>query len=110
MNSNPQNVFRALADPTRREVLMLLSERDRSIGDVAAEFDITRSAIQKHLNVLEEGGLISVEKRGRNSINQLEPQALKPVSDWLSYFDQFWDTRLANLAQAIENDTKKGKN
>lgn len=109
MNVGPQSAFRALADPTRRNILMLLSDRDRSIGDVASQFDVTRGAIQKHLSILEEGELISVKTVGRERINHLETDALKAVSEWLGYFDRFWDRRLANLKQAIEKDNKKGK-
>lgn len=109
MNVGPQGAFRALSDPTRRSILMLLSEQDQSIGEVASQFDVTRGAIQKHLAILEEGGLISVTTVGRERINRLEPKALKSVSDWLSYFDQFWDMRLAKLKRAIEKDRKKGK-
>jgi len=103
MNVGPQGAFRALGDPTRRSILMLLSSQDMSIGAVASQFEVTRGAIQKHLSVLEEGELISVRTVGRERINHLEPGAIKAVSDWLSYFDQFWDKRLANLKHTIEN-------
>lgn len=104
MNMGPQSAFRALSDPTRRNILMLLSSRDMSIGEVASQFEITRGAIQKHLSVLEEGEMITVKSVGRERINHLEPDAIKAVSDWLSYFDQFWDKRLASLKQAIEKE------
>lgn len=107
MNVGPQGAFRALADPTRRSILMLLSARDRSIGEVAAQFEVTRGAIQKHLSVLEDGSLISVKTVGRERINHLEPDAMKAVSEWLAYFDQFWDKRLVKLKQAIENEKEK---
>ena len=98
----PQAAFRALADPTRRHILLLLSEQELSIGEVASRFEITRGAIQKHLSILEDGQLISVRTSGRERINRIEPMALKAVSDWLAYFDQFWDERLASLKHAIE--------
>lgn len=107
MNVGPQGAFRALADPTRRSILMLLSSQDRSIGEVAARFEVTRGAIQKHLSVLEEGGLISVRTVGRERINHLEPGTIKAVSEWLGYFDQYWDERLANLRHAIENEKEE---
>ena len=107
MNVGPQGAFRALGDPTRRSILMLLSSQDMSIRDVASQFEVTRGAIQKHLSVLEEGELVSVRTVGRERINHLEPGALKAVSDWLGYFDQYWDERLSSLTQAIENNKEE---
>ena len=101
----PQGAFRALSDPTRRSILMMLGDRDMSIGEVASNFDVTRGAIKKHLSILEEGQLISVRTVGRERINRLEASTIREVNDWLSYFDQFWDRRLSDLKQAIE----KGK-
>ncbi|MBO6918458.1 MAG: winged helix-turn-helix transcriptional regulator [Rhizobiaceae bacterium] len=111
-NSNltqSQGAFRALSDPTRRGILMLLSEQDMTIGDVSEHFDITRAAVKKHLNILEEGALISVHISGRERINKLEPLGLKSAVDWLNYFNQFWDEKLSALQQAVENELKNQK-
>ena len=99
-----QPTFRALADPTRREILLMLRARDLTIAEVAENFDMTRAAVKKHLTVLSDGGLISVEARGRERINTLNPKGLAPVLDWLGFFDQFWDERLAALKSAIERE------
>ncbi|QBF32451.1 metalloregulator ArsR/SmtB family transcription factor [Thalassococcus sp. S3] len=99
-----QPAFRALADPTRREILVMLGRSDMTIGEVSARFQMTRAAVKKHLTVLEEGDLISVRSAGRERINSLNPNALRPVTTWLSYFDQFWDDKLANLKETIEGD------
>ena len=104
--NNQQAAFRALADPTRREILLHLSQGDLTIGEVKVHFDITRGAIKKHLNILEEGRLISVHARGRERINHLEPAGLKTATEWLNYFSQFWDEKLGHLKSAIENDNK----
>ncbi len=97
-----QSVFRALADPTRREILAMLAKGPRPIGDIAAEFAMTRPAVAKHLAVLRDGDLISVEAKGRERINRLNAAALKSAADWIGYFDQFWDEKLANLKSAVE--------
>ncbi|MGI9436536.1 MAG: ArsR/SmtB family transcription factor [Geminicoccaceae bacterium] len=99
-----QAAFRALADPSRRMILMHLSDKDMTIGEVASQFDMTRAAIKKHLTILKEGKLISVRARGRERINRLEPAGLKPVSDWVGYFSQFWDDRLTRLQDAIDRN------
>ena len=109
MTPDPQEVqgaFRALADPTRRQILLHLSAGEMAIGEVADQFDITRAAVKKHLTILEEGKLISVHRKGRERINQLAPMGLKSVSDWLNFFSRFWDDRLGDLKIAIENEKR----
>jgi DNA-binding transcriptional ArsR family regulator len=97
-----QNAFRALADPTRRDIVRMLASQDMTIAQLTDRFDMTRAAVKKHLTVLSDGGLIQVEARGRERINRLEPKGMAPVLDWLSFFDQFWDERLSTLKEAIE--------
>lgn len=106
MHTEVQGTFRALADPTRRAILMHLSETDMTIAQVSDRFDMTRGAVKKHLTILEEGRLISVHTKGRERINRLEPAALKTAAEWLSYFDRFWDAKLNTLADAIEKHTE----
>lgn len=96
-----QAAFRALADPTRRQIMMLLNQQDMTIGEVIEHFDMTRAAVKKHLTILESGGLVSVTASGRERINHLETEGLKSVAAWINYFNQFWDERLDALALAI---------
>lgn len=103
MTDGIQVAFRALADPTRRDILMHLSAKDMTIAEVADNFSMTRAAVKKHLTILEDGNLISVRTRGRERINRLEPLGLKQVSDWLSYFNRFWDDKLLELQRAVED-------
>ncbi len=103
--TGPQPTFRALADPTRRDILLMLRDRDMTIAEVAENFDMTRAAVKKHLTVLSDGGLITVQPRGRERINTFNPLGMAPVLDWLNYFDAFWDDRLSALKSAIEKDT-----
>jgi len=97
MNPKIQHSFKALADPTRREILVHLSQEDMTIAEITEQFDMTRAAIKKHLTILENGRLITVKKSGRERINSLETEGLKTVTDWLHYFDQFWDKKLDSL-------------
>lgn len=97
-----QPVFRALADPTRRRILRNLAREPASIADVASRFEISRPAVVKHLAILKEGGLIAVAPRGRERINLLQPEGLKSASEWLTFFDAFWDEKLAKLKHAVE--------
>lgn len=104
MTEHTQSAFRALADPTRRDILCMLGSDAMTIGQVAGQFDMTRAAVKKHLTVLSDGGLITVEVRGRERINRLNPAGLAPVLSWLEYFDRFWDDHLDALKTAIEKD------
>lgn len=105
MNLGPQQTFRALADPTRRQILMFLKKDSMTLGEIAGHFDMTRAAVKKHLVMLEVGLLITSRAEGRERIHKLQPDGLKSAIEWLGYFDQFWDERLASLKTAIESET-----
>ena len=100
--SDLQGTFRALADPSRREMLAHLRDGEMTIGEMAEHFPMTRAAVKKHLTILERGNLISVHARGRERINRLEPLALKDVAGWLDYFSNFWEDKLSRLHTAVE--------
>lgn len=104
MTEHEQMGFRALADPTRRSILQLLATNDMTIAEVAENFEMTRAAVKKHLTILKEGNLISVHVDGRSRMNTLNPDGLRHLFDWFSYFDTFWDSRLDKLKSEIEKD------
>lgn len=81
--------FAALADPTRRAILALLLEDDMAVTDVAEPFAMSLAAISKHLQILNDAGLISQEKRGRLKWCKLEPDGLRAASVWMQGFGQF---------------------
>lgn len=82
-------IFAALADPTRRQILEMLLEDDMAVTDVAEPFEMSLAAISKHLTILTKAGLISQEKRGRVKWCKLEPDALRDASIWMQSFGQF---------------------
>ena len=96
--------FRALADPTRRNILQLLANNNMTIAEVAENFQMTRAAVKKHLTILQEGNLISVQVDGRSRLNSLNKDGLSQVLSWFEYFDAFWDERLNTLKTEIEKD------
>ncbi|MFF2754609.1 ArsR/SmtB family transcription factor [Psychrobacillus sp. NPDC058041] len=100
------DVFQAIADPTRREVLKLLSENELPISEITSHFPISRTAIAKHLHVLSEAELVAGRKVGREKIYQLKPESLKELSEWLSYYEQFWSNKLSILKYIVENDSE----
>ena len=105
--AHEQGAFRALADPTRRQILMYLSTSDMTIAEVSDKFEMTRGAVKKHLTILEQGRLISVHTKGRERINRLEPAGIKSAASWFNYFEQFWDEKLTNLKSAIDATNKE---
>lgn len=88
MQPTLDQVFSALADPTRRAILAMLLEDDMAVTDVAEPFEVSLAAISKHLGVLTAAGLISQEKRGRVKWCKLEPDALREASVWMQGFGQ----------------------
>ena len=102
--TDPHPVFRALADPTRRDILLMLRGSEMTIAEVADNFEMTRAAVKKHLTMLSDGGLITMTPKGREVITSLDPDGFAPVRDWLTYFDHFWDARLDALKTTIEKD------
>ena len=98
--------FRALADPTRRNILKMLAAGDLTIAEVAENFQMTRAAVNKHLTILAEGDLITVQTRGRARVNAINAAGLRRVFDWFDYFDAFWDQKLATLKSEIEKDVQ----
>lgn len=98
------DVFQAIADPTRRRMLQLLADREMPIAEITACFPITRTAVNKHLHVLHDAGLVSNQKVGRETRYKLQPEPLAELKQWLSFFDQYWDERLSALKHLVEND------
>ncbi len=99
--------FKALGDPTRQHILVMLSKREMSIAEVSDQFDMSRTGVKKHLSLLEKGRLIRVRAEGRERYNALNREGFSQMEDWLKYFDQFWDGKLAALKAAAEKDLEK---
>ncbi|HYK74147.1 MAG TPA: metalloregulator ArsR/SmtB family transcription factor [Pseudoneobacillus sp.] len=97
------DVFQAIADPTRREVLKLLSEKELPISEITAHFPMSRTAIAKHLHILSEAQLVSGRKVGREKRYRLQPESLTELKQWLTYFEQFWSNKLSILKHIVEN-------
>lgn len=99
-----QAVFRAIADPTRREILSLLRHGPQSVGAIAGNFQTSRPAISKHLKLLRTAGLVVSHQRGTASVCQLNAQPLRAVSDWLREYEAFWKGTLRDLKRHVEEE------
>ena len=102
-------VFRAIADPTRREILRLLRHDHHTVGDLAANFRASRPAISKHLRLLREAGLVVTHKHGTSHICGLNARPLRAVNDWLQDYHALWSASLRNLKTYIENPEHQEK-
>ena len=96
------NVFQAVSDPTRREMLQLLLDGEKTAAELAQPFDVSQPAISQHLRVLREAGLVEVRKEGRYRVYTLNPVPLQEVFDWAEYFQGFWRTKLAAFARELD--------
>lgn len=108
MTQDLDQVFSALADPTRRAILAMLLEDDMAVTDVAEPFEMSLAAISKHLGVLTAAGLISQEKRGRVKWCKLEPDALRDASVWMQGFGQFEPVNLDAFERFLEIELPEG--
>jgi DNA-binding transcriptional ArsR family regulator len=97
-------VFKAIADPTRREILGLLTGRRHTVNEIAGNFRVSRPAISKHLRVLRAAGLVSTRRKGTSSICELNGKPLRVVHDWLQDYGAFWDESLRNLKRFVEEN------
>ena len=101
-----RDVFHAIADPVRRDIIKLIAKRSMTPNEVSEQFAISRQAVSKHINILAECGLLSLEIHGREYHYSAVPKNLSQVSDWLESFRKIWDVRFNQL----DNVLKKSKN
>lgn len=96
------DVFTAIADPTRRRLVDLLGEAERSVTELAGYFAVSVPAISQHLRILREVGLVVVEQVGRQRFYRLQPHALRDVHDWVAVYRRFWDERFDALEKHLK--------
>ena len=104
-----RDVFQAIADPTRREIINLLSAQSLNLNAVAENFNVSRPAISKHIKILTECGLINIRQEGRERYCDAQLHKLKEVAVWTERYSQFWDKKLNALQQFLAKEKKTGK-
>tara|TARA_R110000868_G_scaffold37111_14_gene131615 strand:+ start:27314 stop:27637 length:324 start_codon:yes stop_codon:yes gene_type:complete len=98
-----RDVFQAIADPTRRAILVLLATQSMTAGTIASNFDSSRPTVSKHLQILTECDLLEQEQNGREMIYHLNPQGLKDVAEFIEPFAKLWDDRFNKLESIMKN-------
>lgn len=110
-----RDVFQAIADPTRRDILHLISNQALNLNAVSEQFNISRPAISKHIKILTECGLVSINQVGRDRFCEAKLDKLSEVSVWVEQYKKFWETKFDSLEGYLnqlqsENHKKQTKN
>ncbi|HKG68168.1 MAG TPA: metalloregulator ArsR/SmtB family transcription factor [Segetibacter sp.] len=104
-----RDVFQAIADPTRREIINMISHQSLNLNTVAGSFDISRPAISKHIKILTECGLIVIRQQGRERYCEAKLQKLNEVSEWIEQYRVFWTSKLDALEIFLNKETHGNK-
>jgi DNA-binding transcriptional ArsR family regulator len=102
LHQQRDRVFRALADPTRREILRLLRSGSKTVVEISRHFSVSRPAISKHLRSLRSAGLVAARRDGRTCSCSLNGRPLRTVDNWLRDYESFWNDALRDLKSYVE--------
>jgi DNA-binding transcriptional ArsR family regulator len=97
------DVFQVIGDPSRRKMLMLLSDDSMTINNLADNFEMSRPAVSKHVKILYNAGFISIQDIGRERYCTLKQEGFEELKAWISYFDKFWISKLKKLESLLNN-------
>jgi DNA-binding transcriptional ArsR family regulator len=98
--------FQVVADPSRRQILQLLSKDSLTINSLAENFDMSRPAVSKHIKILNDAGFISIQDIGRERYCILKQDGFNELQEWIDYFDKFWVSKLKKLEMLLDKKAK----
>jgi len=101
------DAFQVIADPSRRQMLQLLSKNNLTNNSLAENFDMSRPAVSKHIKILYTAGFISIRDIGRERYCTLKQDGFNELQEWINYFDKFWNIKLKKLEMLLDQKTKK---
>ena len=99
------DVFNAVGEPRRREILSYLVSRERSVGDIVTHLGLEQPSVSKHLRVLKEVGLVHLRRDGRRMLYQTNAEAIRPLHEWTSTFERFWRRQLNRIKDRAEKNS-----
>lgn len=106
-----RDVFQAISDPTRREIIDLLAQQPMNLNAITEHFDITRPAISNHIRILNECGIIVIEQVGRERFCKIQPDQLRQVSDWVGKYEKLWIQKIDSFEKYLyQLKSKRRKN
>jgi DNA-binding transcriptional ArsR family regulator len=108
--STRRDVFQAIADPTRRQIINLIARKSMNLNTITDHFEISRPSVSQHIKILNECGLIQIEKVGRERYCKVQPGNLKEVSDWIEQYRDLWEQKLDSFETYLNKlHTKRKK-
>ena len=107
MTKQKPDTFQVIADPSRRQILKLLSQKSLTINSLADNFEMSRPAVSKHIKLLYNAGFISIQDIGRERHCILKQDGFKELQNWIDYFDKFWGSKLQKLETLLNNKVNK---
>lgn len=100
------DVFQVIADPSRRQILQLLTKDSYNINSISENFEMSRPAVSKHIKILQSAGFISIQVIGREHYCILNQEGFNEIRNWIDHFDKFWNTKLKKLETVLNNKAK----
>ena len=107
MTTPTLDAFQVIADPSRRQILGMLTKGTYNINSLAENFDMSRPAVSKHIKILQAAGFISIQEIGRERHCILNQEGFNELKTWINHFDKFWNSKLKNLETALNNKSNK---
>ncbi len=109
MQDKVTKIFKAIADPTRRDIFhaLVVAATALPITQISGQFDISRQGVTKHLKTLEDAGLVSIDTHGRERFCSANTNPLKEINNWVKFYEQFWDTTLTGLHDYLDKKHTK---
>lgn len=104
MSTRPTDGYAALADATRRRILTLISDRERSVSELVEQFEVSQPAISQHLKVLRDAEIVRVRRDGRRRLYSVDFEKLRQIHDWVAQFERFWTRKLDALEAVLRRD------
>lgn len=108
-STSTSDVFNAVAEPRRREILDTLIAGEKPVGTIVTDLSLSQPQVSKHLRVLSEVGLVSCRADGRRRLYRLEPAHLRPLHDWLAKYEQAWNERMDRLDDYLKELRRQGE-
>ena len=108
--STTSDAFNAVAEPRRREILVLLASREWPVGDIVVALRLGQPSVSKHLRVLRQTGLVCTRRKGRQILYRTDPQAIRPLYEWTKTFERFWRHQLERVKERAEAQEQKSPN
>lgn len=97
------DAFQVIADPSRRQILQMLTKDSYNINSIAENFEMSRPAVSKHIKILQTAGFVSIQVIGREHYCTLNQEGFNQIKEWIRHFDQFWNSKLKNLETVLNS-------